>query len=241
MGSSLFLSTRLSKRFLFGSSFLFCSRQLLSKPLALLTHATQAFDLDHLDNTRIDIKTSGNTELKVLEDSFNNALSKIQQQHQTVTIQNEELKQLDTMKDEFIANVSHELRTPLNGIQGFGELLSLGMVEEEKKQEYYQYIVQDSKRLIRILNNVINLSMLEAGTKETVLSSIDFSKLQKNLTYKWKGTLGNNFIFNFTQLPQEFTSDAKILELICNELIQNGITFNQLTPEMQITTSVEKR
>lgn len=66
------------------------------------------------------------------------------------------------LREEFSSNVSHELKTPLTSICGFSELLKNGMVDsEESKQEFYQFIYQDSKRLLSLIEDIIKLSGLE--------------------------------------------------------------------------------
>ena len=71
------------------------------------------------------------------------------------------------LKSDFVSNVSHELRTPLALIRMFAETLSMQRVPtEEKKQEYYTTILQETERLTRLVNNILNFSRMEAGRKQ---------------------------------------------------------------------------
>jgi len=197
----------------------------------------------------------------------------------------ETLRKSDKLKDEFIANISHELRTPMTGIVGFAELLSMGTVEDEnEKQEYYRNILQDGQRLIRILNNVINLSLLESGSKEVVWTPVQIIKLGKTLEYTWAEKLGDHLVIDFPAAgdpaagdpaagdpaagdpaagdpaagdpgagpaaesdPEEgyqeekegFESDANLLKIIFNELIQNSLMFNRNEPKIKISVQVK--
>ncbi len=74
------------------------------------------------------------------------------------------LKELDQLKDEFIATVSHELRTPLTAIRSFAELLHMrpGMPEEERR-EFLRLLMEESQRLSRLVNRVLDLAELQAG------------------------------------------------------------------------------
>ena len=80
---------------------------------------------------------------------------------------NERLKELDKLKDDFVATVSHELRTPLTSIRSFSEILrdnlDLGV---EQRQAFVNIIVQESERLSRLLNDILDLAKMEAGTSE---------------------------------------------------------------------------
>lgn len=75
--------------------------------------------------------------------------------------------ELIRLKGDFVSNVSHELRTPLALIQMFTETLAMKRVPtEEKKQEYYETILQETERLTRLINNILNFSRMEAGKKQ---------------------------------------------------------------------------
>lgn len=76
----------------------------------------------------------------------------------------QELKNLDRMKDTFLSSVSHELRTPLTSIRSFSEiLLSYNDVDTEARREFLQIINSESERLTRLINDVLDLSRIEAG------------------------------------------------------------------------------
>ncbi len=73
---------------------------------------------------------------------------------------------LSEMKSEFVSNISHELRTPLASIRVFAELLRLGKVQSpERTREYGEYIEAESRRLSRLIDNILDLSRIESGQK----------------------------------------------------------------------------
>jgi len=85
---------------------------------------------------------------------------------------------LSEMKSEFVSNVSHELRTPLSSIRTFSELLRLGKVSRpEKVREYGAYIEAESRRLSRLIDNVLDFARIESGRKQYRFVAADVVEL----------------------------------------------------------------
>ena len=77
---------------------------------------------------------------------------------------NERLKELDKLKDDFVATVSHEFRTPLTSIRSFSEILRDNPdLDAEQRGEFVKIIVQESERLTRLINDILDLAKMEAG------------------------------------------------------------------------------
>ena len=84
-----------------------------------------------------------------------------------LTTANVRLKELDKLKDDFMATVSHEIRTPLTSIRSFSEILRDNPdLDLEQRQEFVTIIVQESERLSRLINDILDLAKMEAGTTQ---------------------------------------------------------------------------
>ena len=88
-----------------------------------------------------------------------------------------EREQREALRREFSANVSHELKTPLTSITGFAELMKAGMVPKEKMQEFSGDIYRESRRLIDLVDDIIQLSRLDEGTANFSKSPVDLYTL----------------------------------------------------------------
>ncbi len=91
---------------------------------------------------------------------------------------NERLRQLDRMKDDFLATVSHELRTPLTSIRSFSEILIDNPdLSVDERQEFLGILVRESERLTRLINNVLDLSKIESGSMDWVVTDVDLDEV----------------------------------------------------------------
>ena len=94
---------------------------------------------------------------------------------------NQRLTELDRLKDDFVSTVSHELRTPLTSIRAFSEILldnrDLGADERER---FLRVVVEETERLTRLITQILDLSKLESGTFEWVISEVDIGELVSN-------------------------------------------------------------
>ena len=88
----------------------------------------------------------------------------------------EEAQKADKLKSAFLANVSHEIRTPLNSIIGFSDLLQYTTDEEDKKQ-FIDIIKTNNERLLKIIDDVLDLSKIESGTMKFIIEPVDIESI----------------------------------------------------------------
>jgi signal transduction histidine kinase/putative methionine-R-sulfoxide reductase with GAF domain len=136
-------------------------------------------------------------------------------------------------KSEFLANMSHELRTPLNAIIGFSEVLNDRMFGElnEKQEEYLKDIYASGTHLLSLINDILDLSKIEAGRMELELTEFDFPTAIENALMLVRERAGRRSIaLNTTidiRLGQIQADERKIRQVVLN-LLSNAIKF---TPE----------
>ncbi|MFO8053594.1 MAG: ATP-binding protein [Bacteroidales bacterium] len=96
-------------------------------------------------------------------------------------IAKEKAEESDRLKSSFLANMSHEIRTPLNGIFGFADLLKDRGLSEDEKNEYADVIKRSGNRMLNIINDLVNISKIEAGQMELRKENTDINEKMKHL------------------------------------------------------------
>ncbi|OUM00823.1 GAF domain-containing protein [Variovorax sp. JS1663] len=133
-------------------------------------------------------------------------------------------------KSEFLANMSHELRTPLNAIIGFSEVLAEQMFGEvnEKQLEYLKDIHTSGHHLLSLINDILDLSKIEAGRMELDLSSFDLPLLLDNTTTLVRERAlrhGLTLAQDIDLRLGEWVADARKLKQVVINLLSNAVKF----------------
>ncbi|MGP6150752.1 ATP-binding protein [Priestia flexa] len=139
-----------------------------------------------------------------------------------------EERKLDKLRKDFIANVSHELRTPISMLQGYSEAIidDIASTEEEKK-EITQVIYDESLRMGRLVNELLDLARMEAGHVQLHVAEIEMVELAERVVRKFQGIAKEQDVMlelqtnSQTQLPA--TIDADRIEQVLTNLIDNAI------------------
>ncbi|HSK39847.1 MAG TPA: PAS domain-containing sensor histidine kinase, partial [Arenibaculum sp.] len=137
-------------------------------------------------------------------------------------------------KSEFLANMSHELRTPLNAIIGFSEIIKDEMFGPAGRQEYVEYArdIHDSGRLLlALINDILDMSKIEAGKKELQDTVIDVARVAQSCVRLMRPRADGSGITLATEVPESLPfvrAEERALTQIVNNLLSNAVKF---TPE----------
>ena len=147
------------------------------------------------------------------------------------------------LKSEFLSTMSHELRTPLNAIEGFTSIMLSGMGIDlnERAEDMVQRISTNSKRLLNLINDFLDLSRIESGRLELVMEPI----VPRELADKWRQSVGVladkkgvDFIVNIDpNLPDRVQGDEDALSKIVINLLGNAFKF---THEGAVTLDIRR-
>lgn len=132
-------------------------------------------------------------------------------------------------REEFVSHVSHELRTPLTNIRAYSETLSSGMFEDPKVMtECYNVITKETRRLSRLIEDILNVSQLEVGTIEITLDRVDLNTLLSECIRDIQGLADEKNINLKLILPpklDEIQADRDKLSVVINNLLGNSIKY----------------
>lgn len=134
----------------------------------------------------------------------------------------------DKLKSAFLANMSHEIRTPLNAIVGFAKLIGEAETEEEKAQ-YAEIIDTNSELLLQLINDILDISKIEAGTLEFKFRPMNLNDLCRSEYEMLRGRTkpGVELVFEERCGNVEIVCDQNRLAQVISNLINNAIKFTE--------------
>jgi signal transduction histidine kinase len=158
---------------------------------------------------------------------------------------NAALEAAEQLKVDFLANVSYQLRTPLNAIMGFNEILSqeyFGPLNERQK-EYTHDMKEASERLLGLINDILDLSTLEAGYMKLERGEVDIYKLLKDvydLVHGWAGKQEVEIILDAPKDVGACTLDERRLQQAIINLVRNSIAFTPAGGKITLSSTRSK-
>ena len=234
----------------------------ISDPLAILT--TSAGEIGN-GNLALKIPTvKGYKEVELLANSFNTMTLKLKESYEgleqkviertrDLDITNKQLQQANNAKSAFLASMSHELRTPLNAIIGFSELLKDGFLGElaDEQKKPVENIYNSGKHLLTLINDILDLSKVEAGKVELtqedtelptlLLDSLNIIKeraMKHNIkldsiinkeigTVRVDAVRVKQIVYNLLSNAVKFTPDGGAVTLIADKVSQDIVLSNR--------------
>jgi hypothetical protein len=160
------------------------------------------------------------------------SLERIQSINQELMKAKEKAEESDRLKSAFLANMSHEIRTPMNGILGFAALLNKPDLKGDKQLEYIHLIQQSGTRMLNIINELIDISKIEAGQLDIRLENTDIVDLLHGLYLFYKPEAekrGLSLLYSSSLEGNEnhiVTDKTKLYEILSN-LITNALKYTE--------------
>lgn len=182
---------------------------------------------------------NGNRELNIPESN----IKEIDDLRDSLIYVNHEINKTDELRRDLLANVSHDLKTPLTMIKAYAEMIrDINKDDEEKRNENLNIIIDETDRLTILVNDILNLSKLEANKETLDISEFDLVELVNNIIKKYniiKETENYNFILKMPKKAIVKGDINKISQVIYN-LVNNAINYtgDDLTVTIEV---IEKK
>lgn len=180
----------------------------------------------------------GNYDVKFEESDY----KEIHELSETLNYASSELSKVENLRRELIANISHDLRTPLTMITGYSEVMR--DLPNENTPENIQIIIDETKRLTTLVNDVLDISKIQSGTQELNISECNLTKLiEEILTRYAKLTEKDGYTINFEKDVEDVIincDELKLTQVIYN-LINNAITYTGENKKIIVKQTVTEK
>jgi signal transduction histidine kinase/CheY-like chemotaxis protein len=220
-------------------------RHILAKPIELLINTISNTRFDNIDCQESIPLSKRNDELTLLNNAFYNMkrrLSSEIKENNRLILAKESAEAADRAKSTFLANMSHEFRTPMNAILGFSELIRRDANLSPEHQEHLGIVRRSGEHLLTLINDVLDMSKIEAGKMTLTESNFDFIQFLDDMENMFRlrtKKKGLTLIFDCRDTVPEFikADESKLRQVMIN-LIGNAIKF---TSEGGISVYIENR
>lgn len=146
------------------------------------------------------------------------------------------------IKEEFISTLSHEIRTPLTSIKGFSQTMlnSWDVLDDNKKKEFLEIILNQSKRLINLVENVLNVAKIDSNSQNLIFSKVDINKTVLNCINLVKIS-NSSFNFDFKMSKNTLFSlcDSDKIQQVLLNILDNAIKYSNNSSKIDIETKNE--
>jgi len=204
----------------------YISEKILIRPLSKINETAKAISKGEFDK-RVDIDSED--EIGKLANSFNYMA--------------DTLKNLENMRRNFIADVSHELRSPMTSINGFISGMLDGTIPMEKWTKYLEVVHDEIKRLIRLINDLLDLASLESGEFSLKIGIFDINELIRQRIIKFEDKINKKKINVNVYLIEKrmmVKGDRDRIDQVLTNIIDNAIKFVHEGGNIEIRTEIKE-
>ncbi len=166
----------------------------------------------------------------------------LQEQNVELNAQRKNVEEANRLKSEFLSNMSHELRTPLNSVLALSNVLLDDTRDRltEEETNYLEIILRNARQLLKLINDILDLSKIEAGQMDVVLTSFSPASTVNDIVESMTPLAGekeNSLSIKISEDVGEITSDQQLVHGIIQNLVANAVKFTQAGT---ITVAVEQ-
>ena len=203
----------------------FITRQMV-KPLRIMAQVAGEFAVGKFESRA---PVSGSSETRELASAFN--------------LMAGQLAALEQTRRDFVANVSHELRSPMTSMQGFLEGMLDGTIPREEHGKYMQIVLDETRRLSKLVGSLLNLSRMESSETQLAYSDFDIHESIRRVIIGNMSQLDDknmDVTLSFEDEPMYVHADAEQIEQVLINLISNAVKYTPAGGHIAISTQQDK-
>ena len=163
---------------------------------------------------------------------------------QSFNLMTESLRELEAMRSSFISDVSHELRTPMTIISGFVEGVIDGTIPKEEQEKYLKIVLDEAKRLSRLVGELLEASKLEQGKIKLMKTNLDMNRMLTETIVAYENQITEkNININLLLEGNECIAfaDTDSIKRVLMNLIENAIKFTPSNGKITLKTEIEDK
>ena len=210
--------------FLFAAAVVFFVAQQITRPLTVMARAASQMARGDFE---VKAPEEGGKEIEELARSFNQMGA--------------QLSTMEQSRRDFVANVSHELRSPITSIKGFAQGMLDGTIPQEMHAQYLQVVVDETQRLAKLINNLLNLSRMENQDTNLAFSHFDLNEMTRRVLISRMTQIDDKNLdieVNFEDEPCFVHADADQIQQVIINLLDNAVKYTPAHGTVTLTTKI---
>lgn len=207
--------------------FIYIQSKRISSPIGKINRAVQQIAAGNFSGR---VKITSNDEIGQLASSFN--------------FMADSVEDLENMRAGFISDVSHELRTPMTSISGFAQSMIDGKISEESQKEYLKIIVDESKRLTKLVNDMLEMTKMSSSEYQLTIDKFDLNELVRICIISMENAITNKNLDLNVKMSDEalnVLADKDSITRVILNLMDNAIKFSYENTVIGIEVGVRNK